>query len=83
VGEETGGGWYGNSGILIPDITLPNTKIRVRLPFFKLVQYKHVAVKGTGVAPDVYVGPDWQDILGGIDTKVEKVKELIRQKNKD
>ncbi|MEO8821598.1 MAG: S41 family peptidase, partial [Ginsengibacter sp.] len=42
VGEETGGGWYGNSGIMIPDITLPNTKIRVRLPFFRLVQYQHI-----------------------------------------
>ncbi len=77
VGEETGGGWYGNSGIMIPDITLPNTKIRVRLPFFKLVQYHHIPVKGTGVLPDVYVGPNWRDILNGVDTKVEKVKEMI------
>ncbi|MEO8822770.1 MAG: S41 family peptidase [Ginsengibacter sp.] len=81
VGEETGGGWYGNSGIMIPDITLPNTKLRVRLPFFRLVQYKHVPVKGTGVPPDVYVGPNWRDILYGVDTKIEKVKEMIRQKN--
>ncbi len=41
VGEETGGGWYGNSGIMIPEIKLPNTKLRVRLPFFRLVQYHH------------------------------------------
>lgn len=82
VGEETGGGWYGNSGILIPDITLPNTKIRVRLPFFKLVQYEHVPLKGTGVIPDIYVGPDWQDILNGVDTKIEKVKGLIQEKMK-
>lgn len=83
VGEETGGGWYGNSGIMIPDIILPNTKLRVRLPFFRLVQYQHVPVKGTGVLPDIYVGPDWRDILKGVDTKIEKVKVLIRQKNKD
>lgn len=83
VGEETGGGWYGNSGIMIPDITLPNTKLRVRLPFFRLVQYKHVPVKGTGVLPDVYVGPNWRDILYGVDTKIEKVKDMIRQKNDD
>ncbi|HSQ45017.1 MAG TPA: S41 family peptidase, partial [Ginsengibacter sp.] len=53
VGEETGGGWYGNSGIMIPDIKLPNTKLRVRLPFFRIVQYDHVNVKGSGVLPDV------------------------------
>ncbi|MGN6600967.1 MAG: S41 family peptidase [Ginsengibacter sp.] len=79
VGEETGGGWYGNSGIMIPDITLPNTKIRVRLPFFRLVQYRHIPVKGTGVLPDVFVGPNWRDILNGVDTKIEKVKEIIHE----
>jgi hypothetical protein len=42
-----------------------------------------VPVKGTGVIPDIYVGPDWQDILNGVDTKIEKVKELIQQKNED
>lgn len=81
VGEETGGGWYGNSGIMIPDITLPNTKLRVRLPFFRLVQYQHVTKKGTGVLPDIFVGPDWRDILNGVDTKIQRVKEIIREKN--
>lgn len=83
VGEETGGGWYGNSGIMIPDITLPNTKIRVRLPFFRLVQYQHVPVKGTGVFPDIYVGPNWRDILHGVDTKIQKVRKLIADKPED
>lgn len=83
VGEETGGGWYGNSGIMIPDITLPNTKLRVRLPFFRLVQYQHLPVKGMGVLPDIYAGPDWRDVLFGIDTKIEKVKSIIRQKNEE
>ncbi|HEY5464627.1 MAG TPA: S41 family peptidase [Hanamia sp.] len=77
VGEETGGGWYGNSGIMIPDITLPNTKIRVRLPVFRLVQYQHISVKGTGVIPDIYVGPNWRDILKEIDTKLERAKEMM------
>ncbi len=80
AGEVTGGGWYGNSGIMIPNITLPNTKMKVRLPIFRLVQYDHIAVKGTGVIPDIYIGPNWRDILKGVDTKVEKVKELINKK---
>ena len=82
VGEETGGGWYGNSGIMIPNITLSNTKLRVRLPFFKLIQYDHIPVKGTGVIPDVYVGPKWRDILKGKDSKIDKVKEMIEE-NRD
>ena len=80
VGEETGGGWYGNSGIMIPSITLPNTRLRVRLPYFRLVQYHHIPVKGTGVIPDLYIGPDWRDILNGVDTKIEVVKEIINQR---
>ena len=82
VGEETGGGWYGNSGIMIPDIKLPNTKLRIRLPFFRIVQYKHIGVKGTGVIPDVYVGPVYKDVINDADTKIEKVKEMIKENNK-
>jgi C-terminal processing protease CtpA/Prc len=78
VGEETGGGWYGNSGIMIPNITLPHTKLKVRLPVFRLVQYQHIPFKGTGVIPDIYVGPNWRDILNGVDTKMEVVKELTK-----
>jgi hypothetical protein len=77
AGEVTGGGWYGNSGIMIPQITLPHTKIKVRLPYFRLVQYCHVPFKGSGVVPDWYIGPDWRDILKGVDTKIEKVKRKI------
>jgi hypothetical protein len=77
VGEETGGGWYGNSGIMIPDIILPNTKLRVRLPFFRIVQYHHIPEKGTGVIPDVYIGPVLKDAVNGVDTKMERVKKMI------
>ena len=80
VGENTGGGWYGNSGIMIPDITLPNTKLRVRLPMFRLVQYQHVSKKGTGVEPDIYIGPTVEASKKDIDRKMEAVKDLIKNK---
>ena len=80
VGENTGGGWYGNSGIMIPDITLPNTKLRVRLPMFRLVQYQHVPQKGTGVVPDIYVVPTVESLRKDIDRKMEFVKEMIKEK---
>jgi C-terminal processing protease CtpA/Prc len=82
VGEETGGGWHGNSGILIPDIVLPNTKLRVRLPLFKLVQYKHIPKTGTGVIPDVYVPTSYDALLKSIDKKMEVVIEMIKAVNK-
>lgn len=80
VGENTGGGWHGNSGIIIPDITLPNTKLRVRLPMFRLVQYGHVPKTGTGVIPDVYVGPTAETMRKDVDRKMEAVKQLIKEK---
>ena len=81
VGERTGGGWYGNSGIMIPDIILPNTKLRVRLPMFRLVQYNHVPEKGTGVIPDIYIGPTVEASRKNSDRKMEVVEQMIREKN--
>ena len=79
VGEETGGGWYGNNGILIPDITLPNTKLRVRLPLFRLVQYNHVPKNGTGVMPDIYISTSYEALVKGYDKKMKVVMGLIKK----
>ena len=77
VGEETGGGAYGNTAWLIPDLKLPNTGVRVRLPLFRLVIDKN-AEKGRGVMPEVEALPAVNAIRKGEDFKVEKVKELIK-----
>jgi len=77
MGENTGGGWYGNNGIMIPDIILPHTKLRVRLPVFRLIQYQHPSVKGTGVPPDIYVPTDYQALIKGQDKKMEEVKRIM------
>lgn len=81
IGEETGGGWHGNSGIMIPDITLPATKLRVRLPLFKIVQFNHVPKDGRGVSPDIFIPPTASGILNNTDRKMEIVKGMIRQLN--
>ena len=81
VGEETGGGWHGNNGILIPDITLPVTHLRVRLPLFRLVQYNHAPKDGRGVMPDVYIGTNYEALVKGFDKKMQVVMEMIKAKN--
>ncbi len=80
VGEEAGGGWHGNNGIMIPDITLPITKLRMRLPFFRIVQFNHVPKDGRGVLPDVYVGPTVESVTKGEDRKMIMVKEMIKKR---
>ena len=82
LGEETGGGWYGNNGILIPDIILPNTRVRVRLPLFRIVQYNHIATKGTGVIPDIFIPTSYDALLKSYDKKMQVVKKLIYDKSK-
>jgi len=77
VGEETGGGAYGNTAWLIPDVTLPNTKVRFRLPLFRLVIDK-TAQKGRGVIPEVEADPSVSAIRKNKDYKMDKVLDMIK-----
>lgn len=81
VGEETGGGAYGNTAWMIPDVVLPNTKIRFRLPRFRLVMDSTLVKEGRGVIPDIEVGPTAETIRRGIDPKVQTVRRLIMRRN--
>ncbi len=77
IGEETGGGFYGNTAWMIPDATLPNTGIRFRLPRFRLVVDKSREKNGLGIQPDVLSLPTADAIGKGFDFKAAKAKELI------
>lgn len=79
VGEETGGGAYGNSAWLIPDVTLPVTGIRFRLPLFRLVIDKNISKNGKGVQPEVESLPTVDAIKRNADFKVLKAMELIKK----
>lgn len=82
IGEEAGGGWYGNSGIRIPDVVLPHTKMKVRLPLFRIVQYNHVHKDGRGVMPDIFVPPTVENVRNNVDGKMKKVLEIIQTTKK-
>ncbi len=77
VGEETGGGAYGNTAWFIPDATLPNTRVRFRLPRFRMVMNKNYPKTGHGIIPDIEVKPSSAAIKNGLDVKMEYVKKLI------
>ena len=77
VGEETGGGAYGNTAWMIPDVTLPNSRLKFRLPKFRLVMNSALVKEGRGVLPDIEVLPTVESIRHGIDLKVEVVRQLI------
>jgi len=79
VGEETGGAYYGNTAWMIPDVTLPNTHVRFRLPRFRLVVDRQREKDGRGILPDVPSLPTVEAIGKGQDFKTSRVKELIRE----
>jgi hypothetical protein len=80
IGEETGGGYYGNNGVFIPEMVLPNTKLRVRLPLYRIVNRKTIPKNGSGVLPDVKVKADAKTIRMNLDPKMEKALQLIMQR---
>jgi len=80
VGEETGGGAYGNSAMFLTTIVLPNTGLRITLPLYRMVLNAKHPKDGRGVLPDVEVNPSSAYIKMAIDPKLEKVKELIKER---
>ena len=81
IGEETGGGAYGNSAWILPKVNLPNTGMSIRVPRFRLVMEKELVPQGRGVLPDIPVAPTVMDIRLGIDIKTEVTRKLIEWRN--
>ena len=79
LGEETGGGYYGNSAMYLPNIILPNSHLEVSLPLFRLVM-NPARPKGHGIFPDIEVPPSSVAIKKGIDLKMQLIRERIQQK---
>lgn len=79
VGEETGGGAYGNTAWQIPTVTLPETGIRFNLPLYRLVIDKNYPKTGHGVQPEIEVRPNIESVKSRTDRVLQVTLELIRQ----
>jgi C-terminal processing protease CtpA/Prc len=80
IGEEAGGGYYGNTSGPVPALTLPHTKVVVYVP---LVSY-YLAVKGYkaashGVLPDQPIHYTIDELLAGKDKELALALELARR----
>ena len=80
IGRETGGGVAGCTAWVIPYLTLPETKIRIRVPLFKLYNAVKVLNTGHGVIPEHLVNYQWSDVLQNRDLDFEKVQMLKNKK---
>lgn len=79
VGEETGGGARGNSAVMTPRVTLPNTRVMVRMPLFRLVTDASLPHNGRGLLPDVPVPPNSFYLRNDRDPKMETIMRLIKE----
>jgi hypothetical protein len=62
----------------IPYITLPNTKLRVRLPLYRMV-INQTLQKGRGIEPDIKIPPSSYAIRVGFDPKMAAIQQMINQ----
>lgn len=79
IGEETGGGYYGNTSGSFLRFTLPNTNITGRIPICKFVveTNKNEIPFGRGLFPDYSIQPTIEEYLNGLDAEMEYTKKLI------
>ncbi len=55
IGNETGGTFAGNNGRAFPEVILPNSGIKIRVPLHRINYFPGVPDAGKGVVPDVYL----------------------------
>ena len=83
IGEETGGGYYGNNSGMQTVVTLPNSKARVRVPMYEYWN----AVPGydgkrRGTRPDHVVETKAANLLRGVDEQLDLALKLATQASK-
>ena len=80
IGQETGGGAYGNSSGHSTSVRLPNSQINVNLPYWMyFTALKNENPNGRGVIPDYITKPTLQQFIDKVDVEMEKVISLIRE----
>ncbi|MEL7120982.1 MAG: S41 family peptidase [Bacteroidota bacterium] len=80
IGQETGGGAYGNTSGHSTSIRLPKSKIVVDLPYWMyFTALKNKYPKGRGVIPDHLTTPTLKEFINHVDVEMEKAISLIRQ----
>lgn len=82
VGEESGGGNYGNSAVYLPTIVLPNSKLRITMPLYRIVIDSNKQKNGRGVMPDITMPPSSVAIRQNIDLKMQTVLKIIKDSSR-
>ncbi|WP_176842328.1 S41 family peptidase [Chitinophaga filiformis] len=76
IGQETGGGYYGNTSGTMLELTLPATKLSISIPILKFNLAVHKGIPGHGVIPDFAIKPSFESFSKGIDQELEKALSI-------
>lgn len=78
IGEDPNGSYQGEVAGIIPTLTLPNSKLNIRIP---LIAYQNEVMPGVrvgrAVEPTFTVSETLDDSIAGVDTVMEFTKALI------
>lgn len=77
VGTETGGTNEGCNAGIMPNYVLPNTKLKVRIPAFRIIHDINPILTGRGVLPHHEIIYDFEDILKRRDLEMKFLKETL------
>ncbi|MDC1162091.1 S41 family peptidase [Tenacibaculum sp.] len=84
IGEETGGGYYTQTGGYPIIYTLPNSKIKILISFVKITRYvkDKTVKKGYGILPDIKIPLTVQSLIEGKDNQLDYIFKQINNKYK-
>lgn len=79
IGEETGGGYYMQTGGYPIIYTLPNSKVKVLVSFVKINRYvkDKTISKGRGILPDIKIPLTVHSLIEGKDNQLDYVIKQI------
>ena len=81
IGEETGGGYYGNTSGGAVNVKLPGSNIDINIPQFKYVNdVKKAKYKDRGIIPDYTIVPTIDDVLQQKDVQLNYALKLTKEK---
>ncbi|NQZ74835.1 MAG: hypothetical protein HRT61_01810 [Ekhidna sp.] len=79
IGEETGGGYYGNNSAMMYGIQLPNSKINYYLPIIRYyLAVDHEPFIGHGLIPDIQIPQSYENYISPQDEVLDKAIEILK-----
>ena len=82
MGEKTGGSAEGPTAGLLFTLTLPESGVRTRLPFFRIYNNVPSIDSGLGVSPDIEAPLTVAAFRAGRDPAMEVARKLIEDQAK-